>query len=289
MKKFMKGAAITAGIFTLIGLAVMLIGIGCGGLQDIRQKSMDEVNRVIEKFEGIKIMDGVNITFGGGNVNLDFFDEDRETYTNGTYEIEDSVATDLEIEVGVGDLQIKYHEEPYVKLDVGNLDKMQCYVKDDKLKITAGLINGVSSNSSMTVYLPSDKRYNSISIDVDAGNIEAERLMGEEVDLNVAAGQIIVDEIDTYKLNIEVGMGNVEIQGEVNQDIMVECGMGQVTMALKGDGKDFNYELECGLGALNVEDIYTIAGIGDVELNNNAGKEMEISAGMGAVNVTFDE
>ena len=139
------------------------------------------------------------------------------------------------------------------------------------------------------------KEYNGWQKQPNKLNIQGEiekaisNITGEEVELNVAAGQIIVDEIDTYKLNIEVGMGNVEIQGEVNQDIMVECGMGQVTMALKGDGKDFNYVLECGLGALNVEDIYTIAGIGDVELNNNAGKEMEISAGMGAVNVTFDE
>lgn len=289
MKKFMKGAAITAGIFFLVGLIVMIIGIGCGGIQDIRQKSMDELNRVIEKFEGIKLMDGVNISFGLGDFNTDLFFEDEETYTNGKYTIEDSAASDLEIVVGVGDLRIKYHDEPFVGLELGELDKMQCYVKDDTLKITAGLVAGISANSSMTVYLPADKRYNNILIDVDAGNLEAEKLLGEEIDINVAAGQCIVDEIDTYSLNVEVGMGNVEIEGQVNQEIIVDCGMGQIIMELDGKGKDFNYELDCGLGSLSVENIYTIAGIGDVELNNNASKDMEISVGMGAVNVTFEE
>lgn len=289
MKKFMKGAAITAGIFFLVGLIVMVIGIGCGGLQDIRQKSMDELNRVMEKFEGIKIMDGVNISFGIGSLTTDLFDEGEETYTNGTYTVEESEASNLKIAVGVGDLKIKYHDEPFVGLEIGDQDKMQCYVQDDTLKITAGLVTGISSSSSMTVYLPADKRYNSIIIDVDAGNIEAERLAGEEIDINVAAGQFIADEIDTYSLDIEVGMGNVEIKGQINQDIIIDCGMGQVVMELDGDGKDFNYELECGVGSLSVEDIYTIAGIGDVELNNNAGKEMEISVGMGAVNITFEE
>ena len=79
----MKGAAITAGIFFLVGLIVMIIGIGCGGIQDIRQKSMDELNRVIDKFEGIKLMDGFKISFGFGDFNTDLFFEDEETYTNG--------------------------------------------------------------------------------------------------------------------------------------------------------------------------------------------------------------
>ena len=289
MKKFMKGAAITAGIFFLVGLIIMIIGIGCGGIQDIRQKSMDELNRVIEKFEGIEFMEGVNISFGIGDFNTDLFLEDEETFTDGIYTVEDSAATDLEIVVGVGDLKIKYHEEPFVSLEISDQDKMQCYVQDDTLKITAGLVAGISSNSGMTVYLPADKRYNNILIDVDAGNLEVEKLLGEEIDINVAAGQVIVDEIDTYSLNVEVGMGNVEIEGEVNQEIVIDCGMGQIIMELRGKGKDFNYELDCGLGSLSVEDIYTIAGIGDVELDNNASKDMEISVGMGAVNVTFGE
>ena len=289
MKKFMKGAAITGGIFFLVGLIVMIIGIGCGGIQDIRQKSIDELNRVIDKIEGFELTEGINITFAGTTFNANLFDENRETYTDGIYSVEDSEASDLEIIVGVGELKIKYHDEPFVGLEIGNQDKMQCYVQDDKLKITAGLINGISSSSSMTVYLPADKYYNSILVDVDAGNIEAEKLMGEEIDINIAAGQFIVDEIDTHSLNIEVGMGNAESSGAVNQDIMVDCGMGQVIMELKGDGKDFNYELECGVGSLSVKDVYSIAGIGDVELNNNAAKEMEISVGMGAVEVTFEE
>ena len=113
--------------------------------------------------------------------------------------------------------------------------------------------------------------------------------MAEEIEINVAAGQFIIDEIDTYKMDLEVGMGNAEIRGEINEEIIVDCGMGQVIMELKGDGKDFNYELDCGIGSLSVEDVYVIAGIGDVERNNNAAKEMEISVGMGAVNVTFEE
>ena len=73
MKKFMKVAAITGSIFFLIGLIVMIIGIGCGGIKDMREKSMAEVQRVMDKFEGIEIIDGISITFEG----TDIFDDNK--------------------------------------------------------------------------------------------------------------------------------------------------------------------------------------------------------------------
>ena len=85
MKKFMKGAAITGGIFFLIGLVVLLIGIGGGGIKDMREKSMAELERVMEKFENIEFIDGINITFEGSNI----FDDNIESYTDGTYVFED--------------------------------------------------------------------------------------------------------------------------------------------------------------------------------------------------------
>ena len=65
MKKFMKGAAITGGIFFLIGLVVMLIGIGGGGIKDMREKSMAELERVMEKFENIEgLQEGDSLKIG---------------------------------------------------------------------------------------------------------------------------------------------------------------------------------------------------------------------------------
>lgn len=289
MKKFMKGAAITGGIFFLVGLVIMIIGIGCGGIQDMRQKSMDELQRVMDKFEGIEIIDGINISFNGTDFNEDLFDEDKEIYTKGTYDIDDCIASDLEIKVGAGDLTIKSHEEDSVRLEISGNDKMQCYVEDDTLKITGGLVDTVNTNSKMVVYLPEDKIYNVIIIDVGAGNIEIEKLEGYDVDLVVAMGQLVAEEMIAGSLTVEVGMGNAQIKGSANHEVIVECGMGQVTMNMTGKSTDYNYNLDCGLGTLSVENVYYIAGIGDSYVNNNAPMEMNVSVGMGNVFVTFEE
>lgn len=285
MKKFMKGAAITGGIFFLIGLVVMLIGIGGGGIKDMREKSMAELERVMEKFENIEFIDGINITFEGTNI----FDENIESYTDGTYVFEDCIASDLEILVGAGDLKIKYHNEENVTLEVSDEDKMQCYVEGDTLKIRGGLITGTGSSSTMIVYLPENKNFNNVAIDVGAGNIEIDKLTGSDTDINVAMGQVVISEMETDSLNIEVGMGNAEVKGNINYEAIVDCGMGQVVMELEGEGKDFNYNLDCGLGSLSVEGVYHIAGIGDSYVNNDASMEMDLSVGMGTVTVSFEE
>ena len=285
MKKFMKGAAITGGIFFLIGLVVLLIGIGGGGIKDMREKSMAELERVMEKFENIEFIDGINITFEGTNI----FDENIESYTDGTYVFEDCMASDLEILVGAGDLKIKYHNEENVTLEVSDEDKMQCYVEGDTLKIKGGLITGTGSSSTMIVYLPENKNFNNVAIDVGAGNIEIDKLTGSDTDINVAMGQVVISEMETDSLNIEVGMGNAEVKGNINYEAIVDCGMGQVVMELEGEGKDFNYNLDCGLGSLSVEGVYHIAGIGDSYVNNDASMEMDLSVGMGTVTVSFEE
>ena len=285
MKKFMKGAAITGGIFFLIGLVVMLIGIGGGGIKDMREKSMAELERVMEKFENIEFIDGINITFEGSNI----FDDNIESYTDGTYVFEDCLASDLEIVVGAGDLKVKYHDNENVTMEVSDEDKMQCYVEGDTLKIKGGLITGTGSSSTMIVYLPENKNFNNVAIDVGAGNIEIDKLTGSDTDINVAMGQVVISEMETDSLNIEVGMGNAEVKGNINYEAIVDCGMGQVVMELEGEGKDFNYNLDCGLGSLSVEGVYHIAGIGDSYVNNDASMEMDLSVGMGTVTVSFEE
>lgn len=285
MKKFMKVAAITGSIFFLIGLIVMIIGIGCGGIKDMREKSMAEVQRVMDKFEGIEIIDGISITFEG----TDIFDDNKEFYTDGTYIVEECQASNLEVLVGAGELEVKYHNKEYVSLEVKGDHKMQCYVENDTLKIKGGQVHSTNASGKMIVYLPNDKTYNSVVMNVGAGNIEIEKLSGYDVDMNVAMGQIIVDELETASLTVEVGMGNADLKGSVSQEVIVDCGMGQVTLELAGKGKDFNYNLDCGLGTLSVEDVYYITGIGDSYVNNNASMEMDISVGMGTVTVHFEE
>lgn len=297
MKKFMKGAAITGGILFLIGLILLMIGVIGGGVKDMRQKSVEGLSElcdlsglteIVDKIDGIEIMDGVTISFGGSSFNDEIFENGQEKYTDGTYTFEDVTASDLEIVVGAGSLKVKYHTEPSVKLEIGSDDRMQCFVENDTLKIIGGVTDSLSSHSDMTVYLPEGTTYKDVLVDVGAGNLVAETFFGEDIVVDVGMGNVVIEDIVVRNLDITVGMGNVEIEGAINEDAIIDCGMGQVTMDLVGSGQDFDYELDCGMGALDVEGVCSIAGIGDQSVDNGASKEIEVSVGMGSVEVKFN-
>lgn len=283
MKKFMKGAAITGGVFLLIGLIIMAIGAIGGGVRDIRQ---------VDLLDGIKIKDGLTVSlgFGTGSFNSNLFDKKQEKYKEGTYTFENMDADEMEISVGAGQLEIKYHSEDFIKLEVGKNDQMQCFIEDNTVKIIGGLFkDNTNLDSGMTVYLPEEFIYDKLTIEVGAGSINADALLAKEAVIDVGMGNVEISDMSVGSLEAYVGMGNIEMQGTINEDVVVDCGMGQIIMDISGSSEDFNYELDCGMGSLSVEGVFSIAGIGEQSIENNATKDMEISCGMGSVEVAFGE
>lgn len=285
MKRFLKGAAITGGIFLMTGLIVMIIGIVCGGMRGMNS-NRTKLKEIFERFDGIELLDGININFGGKD---NVFVKGQKRYSDGVYTIEDIEAPKLNISVGAGDLKIKYHSEPVVKLEISKNDQMQCYVKDNTLNIRGGVKNAANINSEMIVYLPEGENYKEIFVDIGAGSLVADAMSGGKIEMNVGMGHTDIDNVTVKNIEVSVGMGQVEIEGNVTGDATIDCGMGQVNMELKGNGDDFDYELDCGVGSLTVDGVCNITGVGDRSVDNDSSKEIEISVGMGSVEVKFSE
>lgn len=360
MKKFMKGAAITGGIFLLLGLIVFVIGAIGGGVRDIREKyttavtlkdklenstiniseedleaivealdnsdlselselnelselteligeeDLSELTDILEEmgitdgedlseivgmFDGITF-EGINISFSN-NVSIisDLFDDDQKIYKNGEFTFEDITENKVELTVGAGQLKVKYHSEDVIKLDVGKNDGMQCFVEDGTIYIIGGCLKD-NTDSDMTVYLPTEflqqDNCENMSIEVAAGSLEMEGLVAKEAAVDVGMGNVIVYGLYADSLEVSVGMGNTEMTGVVNNEALVDVGMGQIVLELYGNSEDYNYTLDCGMGSLTVEDVYSIAGIGEQSINNNAEKDIEASCGMGNIEVRFE-
>ena len=254
-------------------------------LKEIGITEDGDVEEFLETFNDLEIS-GVTINIGSDDMNI--FENSKDKYTDGTYTFDNVQAENLEIIVGCGEMNIQYHSEDTIKLVIGSHDQMQCYVENDTVKVIGGLINS-KFNSNMTVYLPENISYEEINMEVGAGSIVVDGLKGKNATLEVGMGSLEVTNMNVDTLDASVGMGSIDIQGAINTDGILDCGMGSITMELAGNSKDFNYELECGLGELNVENVYYIAGIGEQSISNNAGKDIEIDCAMGSVEITFTE
>lgn len=296
MKKFMKGASVTGGFCLLIGLMIIFVGVLGGGVRNFRKNYINIIsseegenfNKVLGIFDHISLGDGISLGFI--NDKSQIFNNDYEKYSEGSYEIRDIEAAKLEIQVGAGKLDVKYYDGDFVKLEVGEHDQMQCFVEKNTLKIVGGLkFDVLDTDSDMTVYLPEKNSYDKIFVKVGAGNLTIEKLCGKDVTVDVGMGNVILSGLNAVNMDADVGMGNLAIEGLLTGDATIDCGMGQIVMKLSGKGNDFDYELDCGIGSLKVEGVYSIVGIGNKNIDNGATKEIEATVGMGNIEVKFKE
>ena len=147
----------------------------------------------------------------------------------------------------------------------------------DRVKVTLG------AGSMQISRLAADK----INIEGGAGKIEAETLIAnKELDAEIGAGDFYIKEAVLGKTDIECGVGRFEIGScTLNGDAEISGGVGEVNIGIIGEKEDFNYELSCGMGELDVfDDSYTSLGK-DKEIDNDAKYTISLDCGVGRVNV----
>ena len=86
--------------------------------------------------------------------------------------------------------------------------------------------------------------------------------------------------------DIECGVGHFQIDRcDLKGNADISGGVGEVSIGIVGEKDDFNYDLSCGMGALQVfDDSYTSLGK-DKEIDHSAKYTITLECGMGKVSV----
>lgn len=157
----------------------------------------------------------------------------------------------LDVEIDAGTLQIAYGDVDNIQVTRSNTVGFEAKVKGHTLKIESGF--GVNSGKgSIQVILPRDMALN-------------------EVDLEVAAGIAELDMLDMKKLSVDVGAG-------------------QFKADLPGTENDYNYEIECGAGHVEIGESSYGGLVTERKVRNpGANKKVEIDCGVGEVLIDFEK
>ncbi len=327
MKKFMKGCAITAFIFAVLGCVLGMIGSTMAGRTTISQvveaATGGRVYLNPEKWWSWSMNMGGDILDEIGDIDFigDFdigdasmFDANKDIYFEGDVEkyCPGTDIRDLEIEVGGCFLETKVSGDDRIYLEMKNAHKFQGYVEDGTLYIraTTGSVNHWSDIGSrvITLYLPENYSFHEVKADLGAGEMRFDGLKAEEVSLESGAGRIAVNSVQAKSLELSIGAGSIELtdmevdtleaevgmgeflaDGAINGSASVECSMGNVEMVLEGSEKDFNYQLEGSLGNIDVGDERFSGFSQEKEIKNHVGKDMEIECSMGNISIRFRE
>ena len=159
----------------------------------------------------------------------------------------------------------------------------------------------------ITITLPSDFIADNFQMYIGAGDVKVEKILASEADFVVSAGILVIDEaaisgaskynvgagsmelmkLQAKDITVDCGVGNVFIEGAITGYNDITCGVGSVNMKLEGSKDDYSYEIESGIGNINIDnDNYH--SISDKSINNNGALgNFSLDCSVGNITVDF--
>lgn len=322
MKKFMKGCAVAALIFLILGIGLAVAAGTVRGRATI-SRVVETVTggRVILDFDGLfhwglQVKD--NLSDGLSELPELDYDLDDVTSFNSSYEVYKgdvdkiclgSNVENLKIEAGGCLFNIQFSGDDSFYVEASDCGKFQSYLEDGTLYIrttTSSRTWGSWKGSKVKLYVPEGCHFKEADIDLGAGEMEFGALNAERISLGVGAGQITVSGLQTEELKMEIGaggiemkdvnlkgmkadigMGNLQVSGSIEGDVDVNCAMGNVELNLAGRQQDFNYQFEGAMGNIDLgSESYSGLGVSK-QIDNGAAKTIKVECSAGNTTVNF--
>ena len=284
MKKGTKGMLIAAGAFAVAGIGFCIGGISVAAVET-GGNVFDQAGQLLQ--DNDYPLAGL---IHWGNAQYHSSDIDWDALDGNTVDMD--FASDLEISLKYDELLIQEYDGDKIRVNVANDTKNDVVVKETsgKITITDTRSGNVKKKKQIKVIVPSGKDFDTVSLGVDMGTIDLEcDLKVQELSVEVGAGEFSgYGNITAAYCDLQVGAGTIDIDQIDVQKLNADCGAGEIDMVVTGKEKDYNYDLSCGMGEINLEDSeYSGIGIEKNISNEGARKDMVLECGMGEIDVEF--
>ena len=284
MKKGTKGMLIAAGAFAVAGIGFCIGGISVAAVET-GGNVFDQAGQLLQ--DNDYPLAGL---IHWGNAQYHSSDIDWDALDGNTVDMD--FASDLEISLKYDELLIQEYDGDKIRVNVANDAKNDVVVKETsgKIMITDTRSGNVKKKKQIKVIVPSGKDFDTVSLGVDMGTIDLEcDLKVQELSMEVGAGEFSgYGNITAAYCDLQVGAGTIDIDQLDIQKLNADCGAGEIDMVVTGKEKDYNYDLSCGMGEIDLENSeYSGLGIEKTISNEGAQKDMVLECGMGEIDVEF--
>lgn len=305
MKKFMKVCAIVAVIFILAGAGLAFIAGSKVGA-DLVEKTVDQVSggklhlKLDWKNWGISIGDFFKNNIVVKQERFYSIDENEQgVIFRKEYEVKsgdivlypiEGEGSALKLQIAGCSLAIEESEDEQIWLEAKNMEGLQCFTEGETLTLLASRTNigGLISTSEIKLYLPKNFVFEkSVEIELGAGEIRGKGISADEIRIAVGAGDVNLKGISTRQLACEVGAGNIDCSGDIQQSAILECSLGNITLRPEGRENDFDYEIDCAMGNIDLNGTEYAGFAKSKSIKNGAEKRIEASCSMGNIDINF--
>lgn len=122
-------------------------------------------------------------------------------------------------------------------------------------------------------------------LEVGAGQVTINHLTAEQADFEIGAGEVIVEYGNVNDCETNVDLGNFEYTGMILKHGDVECNMGNAAYHLEKGVEDYNFEISCGAGNVDIGS-ESFSGLGrEKYIDNHVQESFDIECNMGNVSI----
>lgn len=163
------------------------------------------------------------------------------------------------------------------KLEIGGgkLDSIMLTASEIEIEIGGGKITLDGLNAE------------EVELSVGAGSVDLASLEAKEAELETGAGNLKVRNMDVSELVVDVGAGNADLEGKIAEKAEIDCGMGSMNLLLEGDESDYDYNLDCAVGKIEVGNNRFSGLASERYISNGSGRLINIDCAVGTVKVDF--
>ena len=305
MKKFTKGMLIAAGIFAAAGIGLTAAG-GVMGASMSELTGVNSLKRILwmtewdddhddyddndedDDYEDHVEHDGMEHSAEMGQKNMESAAVGNESATDGTVYQLKYQPTKLDIELKYDELILEEGDSFCVRVYDDSGKNVTVKESSDTLKVRS--TKKLSKNRKVCISYPEDVKLQELEIEMGAGTVYLNRdIETEKLSVEMGAGEFeSKNPVTAMEADLEIGTGSMTFADLSARKTDGECGLGELDLTLTGTQEDYNYDLECGVGNLDVgSDSYSGLGREKTISNKGADRKLDLECGMGNVSVDF--
>ena len=301
MKKFTKGMLIAAGIFAAAGIGLTAAG-GVMGASMSELTGVNSLKRILwmtewdddhDDYDDIDDddyvdHDGMEYSAEVGQKNMEPAAVGNESSTDGTVYQLKYQPTKLDIELKYDELILEEGDSFCVRVYDDNEKNVTVKESSDTLKVRS--TKKLSKTRKVYISYPEDVKLQELEIEMGAGTVYLNRdIETEKLSVEMGAGEFdSKNPVTAEEADLEIGTGSMTFADLSAKKISGECGLGELDLTMTGTQEDYNYDLECGVGNLDVgSDSYSGLGREKSISNTGADRKLDLECGMGNVSVNF--
>ena len=303
MKKFTKGMLIAAGIFAAAGIGLTAAG-GVMGASMSELTGVNSLKRILwmtewdddhddyddddDDYEDRVEHDGMEHSAEMGQKNMEPAAVGNESATDGiVYQLKYQ-PTKLDIELKYDELILEEGDSFCVRVYDDSGKNVTVKESSDTLKVRS--TKKLSKTRKVHISYPEDVKLQELEIEMGAGTVYLNRdIETEKLSVEMGAGEFeSKNPVTAMEADLEIGTGSMTFADLSARKTDGECGLGELDLTLTGTQEDYNYDLECGVGNLDVgSDSYSGLGREKTISNKGADRKLDLECGMGNISVDF--